>query len=201
MIVMTTVKENRGSTKRPRGPADPARRERIAEAAITVALEHGLDAVTHRKVAAEADVPLGSTTYYFQTIDDLLSVAMEKAAQRSVEHLRAWESSIHADADLSAALADYVIDSLGQSRTSTVFEYNLYALACSRPTLRKAAWDWDQGLVEVMCKRTDAITGRLLAVTLCGLLLQCVLSEDDVQRDEVELLFRRALAGSLDADA
>ncbi len=198
---MTAVKKIGGSTKRPRGPADPARRERIAEAAIAVALEHGLDAVTHRKVAAEAGVPLGSTTYYFSTIDDLLSVAMEKAAQRSVEHLRIWESSICADADLAAALADYVIDSLGESRTSTVFEYGLYALAYSRPTLRKAAWDWDQGLVDVLRKRTDAITGRLLAVTLCGLLLQCVLSEDVVQHEEIEMLFQRALAGSLDAEA
>lgn len=198
MAVMTQTQEFQTGGKRPRGPADPDRRERIAESAIAVAMEHGLDAVTHRKVAAQAGVPLGSTTYYFRTIDDLLSVAMEKAAQRSVEHLRHWESSLADDTDLPAALTDYVIDALGEGRSSTAFEYNLYALAYSRPTLRKAAWDWDQGLVEVLRKRTDQITGRLLAVTLCGLLLQCVLSEDQVEREEIELLFRRALAGGPD---
>lgn len=194
---MTEASVKTSTRKRRRGPADPDRRDRIAEAAIQVARTQGLDAVTHRRVAAEADVPLGSTTYYFSTIDDLLAVAMEKAANRGVEQLKRWEAALPPDVDLAAALADYVMQTLGEHRSETIFESNLYALAYIRPVLRKAAWEWDQGLMEVLCRRTDEVTGKMLGVTLCGLQLQAVLADVEPRRDEIELLFRRALAGSL----
>lgn len=44
---------------------DPERRQRIIDAAITVVGERGIAALSHRAVAAAADVPLGSTTYHF----------------------------------------------------------------------------------------------------------------------------------------
>ena len=195
---MAHLKVQDSGAKRKRGPGDPERRERIAEAAISVARKYGLDAVTHRRVAAEAGVPLGSTTYYFRTIDDLLSVAIDKAAQRSLEHIRCWETELAADVDLSDALAGYVMDALGEGRDSTVLEYNLYAMANFRPALRTAAQEWDLGLVEVLCRRVDSITAQMLAVILCGLLLQQVLAEDVPHREQIRLIFRRALAGSAD---
>lgn len=198
MDVMTSEAVRAVAPRRNRGPGDPDRRGRIADAAIAVAMQEGLDAVTHRRVAAEAGVPLGSTTYYFRTIDDLLSVAMEKAAQRSLAYVRRWEEGLDPDVDLPSALADYVLDSLGEGRDSTVLEYNLYAMANLRPPLRKAALDWDRGLMEVLSKRTDVITGKMLSVTLCGLLLQLVLSDDLPSHGEIRELFKRALAVSAD---
>lgn len=198
MDVMTSEAVRAVAPRRNRGPGDPDRRGRIADAAIAVAMQEGLDAVTHRRVAAEAGVPLGSTTYYFRTIDDLLSVAMEKAAQRSLAYVRRWEEGLDPDVDLPSALADYVLDSLGEGRDSTVLECNLYAMANLRPPLRKAALDWDRGLMEVLSKRTDVITGKMLSVTLCGLLLQLVLSDDLPSHGEIRELFKRALAVSAD---
>ena len=192
---MTRETVRAGAARRIRGPGDPDRRQRIAEAAIVVAMQEGLDAVTHRRVAAEAGVPLGSTTYYFRTIDDLLSVAMEKAAQRSLGEVGQWEAELPHGVDLAVALADYVLDSLGEGRASTVLDYNLYAMANLRPPLRKAAWDWDRGLMEIFSRRTDEITGKMLSVTMCGLLLQLVISEELPQHEEIRLLFERALAG------
>lgn len=192
-------KTDQGSrAKRVRGPGDPNRRVRIAEAAIAVAMTEGLDAVTHRRVAAEADVPLGSTTYYFRTIDDLLAVAMEMAAQRGVEALQLWESQLPKDADMAEALTSYVMDLLGDNRSATDFESNLYALAYTRRALRKAAADWDLGLTKVLCHRTDEVTGKMLGVALCGLQLQLVLSDEMPKREEILRIFRRALAGGLD---
>ncbi|MGH3947557.1 MAG: TetR/AcrR family transcriptional regulator [Pseudonocardiaceae bacterium] len=190
---MTTAKPD--TRKRQRGPNDPDRRNRIARAAITVVAEQGINALTHRAVAAAAGVPLGSTTYHFATLDDLLSVALDEAADRSVAHLRAWQRTLEPDVDLAAAIADFVIGSLAEERGHTVAEYNLYALALQRPHLRKAAAAWDDALAEVFIARTDELTGRMVATLTCGLLLQAVLGDDTPSHPETEALFRRALQG------
>jgi TetR/AcrR family transcriptional regulator, regulator of biofilm formation and stress response len=54
----------RKSKPRKRSANDPERQQRIAEAAIQVVADRGVEGLTHRAVAAGAEVPLGSTTYY-----------------------------------------------------------------------------------------------------------------------------------------
>lgn len=58
---------------------DPERRQRIIDAAIRVVGERGIVGLSHRSVAVEADVPLGSTTYHFSTLDELLVAALRQA--------------------------------------------------------------------------------------------------------------------------
>src|SRR5262245_4250116 len=60
------------STKRS-GSAKPSedRRAVILDATLRLIATDGVDAVTHRRVAAVADVPLGSTTYYFESREQL----------------------------------------------------------------------------------------------------------------------------------
>jgi len=182
------------ATNRRRGPTDPDRRDRIARAAIAVVAEQGIRKLSHRTVAAKAGVPLGSTTYHFATLDDLVAAALDTAARRSVAELRAWEQSLPPDADLAAELADFVIASVGERRSETMAEYNLYALALHRPDLRAAAVAWDDALADVLCARTDEVTGRMLGVLLCGLLMQAVLRDDPLARTDIVAQLRRALA-------
>lgn len=192
---MTTDGTNGG--RRPRGPGDPDRRERIARAAITVVAERGVEGLTHRAVAASAGVPLGSTTYHFTSLDDLLEVALDAAARDNVRRLREWEAGLPADADLAAALTDLVMSSLsGDERPQTVVEYELYVAALHRTRLRAASSAWDAALIEFFASRTDPVTGRLLAATYCGLVMQALLADPPPDRAEVEALFRRAMAGS-----
>ncbi|WP_423202135.1 TetR/AcrR family transcriptional regulator [Herbihabitans rhizosphaerae] len=182
------------ATNRRRGPTDPDRRDRIARAAIAVVAEQGIRKLSHRTVAAKAGVPLGSTTYHFATLDDLLAAALDKAAERSVAELRAWEQALSPDADLATALADFVLASIAERRAETMAEYNLYALALHRAHLRTAAVAWDDALADVLCARTDELTGRMLGVLLCGLLMQAVLREDPLARNDIEAQLRRALS-------
>lgn len=51
------------------------RRRAILDAVLRVIARGGPDATTHRRVAAEAKVPLGSLTYYFESRDDLIREA------------------------------------------------------------------------------------------------------------------------------
>ncbi|EID55191.1 TetR/AcrR family transcriptional regulator [Saccharomonospora xinjiangensis] len=179
--------------RRTRGPNDPDRRNRIARAAITLIAERGINALTHRAVAAKAGVPLGSTTYHFATLDDLIASALDEAARRNVAALREWDAALPTDVDLATALAELVLDSVTRERANTIAEYNLYALALQRPSLRGAAVAWDDALAELFVARTDPLTGRLVATLTCGLMMQAVLGEAPPRREDVEALYRRAL--------
>ena len=67
-------------------PNDPGRKERILDAALEVIAEGGVHRTTHRKIAARAEVPLGSLTYYFDGIADLLSQAFARLSD-TMSHL------------------------------------------------------------------------------------------------------------------
>ena len=51
------------------------------EAAAALLTEGGFDAVRHRAVAERAGLPLASTTYYFRSLDELVTAAVEHGAR------------------------------------------------------------------------------------------------------------------------
>lgn len=58
-------------------PKGERRRRALVEAAAELLTEGGFDAVRHRAVAERAGLPLASTTYYFDSLDDLITAATE----------------------------------------------------------------------------------------------------------------------------
>ncbi|SEB57926.1 regulatory protein, tetR family [Streptomyces melanosporofaciens] len=60
-----------------------ARRDQILNAALEVIAEHGAISVTYRKIAAAADVLLGSLTYYFDGMQHLLTEAFTASPKPS----------------------------------------------------------------------------------------------------------------------
>lgn len=58
-------------------PKGERRRQALVEAAAALLVEGGFDAVRHRAVAERAGLPLASTTYYFESLDDLVTAAVE----------------------------------------------------------------------------------------------------------------------------
>ena len=71
-----------------------SRRDAIVEATLRTIGERGADAVTHRVVAAEAGVPLASTTYYFASKDALVREAFELVIDRSLALVEAHAAEI-----------------------------------------------------------------------------------------------------------
>ena len=65
------------------------RRQAILEAALRLISQHGVGALTHRAVAEEADVPLASTTYYFDSLDELLDGALHLFVDEEATRLTA----------------------------------------------------------------------------------------------------------------
>src|ERR1041384_4898673 len=59
-------------------PKGERRRQALVAAAAELLVEGGFDAVRHRAVAERAGLPLASTTYYFDSLDELVTAAAEE---------------------------------------------------------------------------------------------------------------------------
>ncbi|WP_280334686.1 TetR family transcriptional regulator, partial [Nocardia wallacei] len=69
-------------------PKGERRRQALVAAAAELLLEGGFDAVRHRSVATRADLPLASTTYYFESLEDLIARAVEFSGNAELEAMR-----------------------------------------------------------------------------------------------------------------
>ncbi|CAL9583714.1 TetR/AcrR family transcriptional regulator [Streptomyces sp. enrichment culture] len=155
---------------------DPERRRRIIDAAIRVVGRSGIAGLSHRSVAAEADVPLGSTTYHFKTLDELMVAALRQANEGFAAVLAARGGPEDPRTDLAAELAALMGAWLAGDRTGVELEYELYLAALRRPALRPVAAEWCDAVVEQLSGRTDPVTARALVALMDGILLQALLT-------------------------
>lgn len=169
---------------------DPQRRQRIIDAAIRVVGAKGIAGLSHRSVAAEADVPLGSTTYHFKTLDDLLVAALRQANEGSVP------APDVGDADLAGALARLLGEFLTADRARAELEYELYLAALRRPALRPVAAEWAESVSAALARRVDRPTARALVAVMDGISLQVLLTDTEYDEAGAREMLSRILSGA-----
>jgi DNA-binding transcriptional regulator YbjK len=174
---------------------DPDRRQRIIDAAIRVVGEKGLAGLTHRAVAAEADVPLGSTTYHFRTLDELTVAALRQASEGFAKVIASRGGLQDPSADLAAELAGWMGEWLAGDRTGVELEYELYLAALRRPVLRPVAAEWAEDLADRVAPRTDAVTARALVALMDGICLQVLLTGVPYDEGYAREMLRRIISG------
>jgi DNA-binding transcriptional regulator YbjK len=176
--------------------ATQGRREQILEATLRVIGRSGREAVTHRAVAEEAGVPLGSTTYYFDSRDDLLAQALEHVAGEAVRrYARLAEElrSVTSPEELAEGLLSELM-SAAEDRTAYIAEYELWLEAGRRPELREAAESWCDaeqhavaGAMESLGSRDPATDASLVVAAIDGLGERLLGREDDPAKAAKEL--------------
>jgi DNA-binding transcriptional regulator YbjK len=176
----------------PKGTADPERPHKIALAALDVVADRGVEGLTHRAVAAAAGIPLGSTTYHYKTLDDLLASAIVEAKKATDTELAAWAETLGPDTDLVGAIADYVMQALTHHWGRTVVEHELYMAALRRPEMRALSREWDDAFPRVLSDHTDPITALTLAMVVDGIFVRAFI-HGMPNRPEVEDVLRRLL--------
>ncbi len=185
------------------------RREQILEATLRVIGRSGREAVTHRAVAEEAGVPLGSTTYYFDSRDDLLGQALEHVARKEADRHVELGNELR-KAGSPRGLADMLLDQLVfeiEDRDAYVAEYELWLEAGRRPELREPATAWCDavqlavaGAMEKLGSTDPAADASLVVATLDGLGERVLAREDDPAqaaaefRPQLRRLIQRLLA-------
>lgn len=146
-------------------------RSRIIDATLHLVGTDGIAGVTNRRIAARAEVSLGSVTYHFPTQDDLLRSALTHFVAEETARLREIAES-YRDRSLSvqdaAALTEHVAESLAFS-AERIAPFELYVQAGRDPELRAAAdecWSAYDALALTILTELGIPHARALAPTL-----------------------------------
>lgn len=187
------------------GSRGAARRAALLDATVRVIGRGGIAAVDHRAVAAEADVPLGSTTYYFESKEDMVAQALAHVAEREAERLRALAERGVLDQpgkSLPERLADELLDVWAGDRVVLMAQYELYLESGRRQDLREAAAAWDAAYRELLAQALVRLgapdaprRAHLLCAGLDGLLLDHLATgspREELRSLAVELIERLA---------
>jgi DNA-binding transcriptional regulator YbjK len=141
-----------------------ARRRAIVEATLALLGRGGSGAVTHRSVAAEADVPLAATTYYFATKDELVLEAFALAMTEDVASLGATEPLDAGDPptvpQVAAWLAHLLFPPLDDDRTARLVLLELEVEAARRPELAPLSRAWTEAYVRCVAPALDRLGCR-----------------------------------------
>jgi DNA-binding transcriptional regulator YbjK len=180
---------------------DPgARRREIVTAAVRAIAAVGVGNVTHRRIAALAGVPLGSTTYYFPTLDDLVEAALREATEMARAELEAWAEELTVSRDLPDTFAT-LASTYVENREQALLEYELYLAAARTPELRPIAQLWIDGLRGICARFAGLERGFALAAMIDGHLLQALVTGEPLDADGLRagvkgLVSRRTTEGS-----
>jgi DNA-binding transcriptional regulator YbjK len=179
----------------PRRPRrhDPGRRDRLIDAALTVIAERGVAATTHREIARVADVPLGSMTYHFTSLEEVLAEAFTRHAESVA---RVFDERLSAAQDRAAAaeaVITLVSDDLLGSRHDLVLTVELYVAAARNPALKAVTQAWMRRSRQALERHFDATTARELDALIEGLVLHSALSTDPMTPEQIRHAIHRYL--------
>ncbi|WP_314036708.1 TetR family transcriptional regulator [Dietzia sp. CH92] len=155
---------------------DPEQRIReIGRAAADLIAEGGVEALTHRAVAARAGVAVGTTTRYFATIDDLRRHALEYLADRVDRDLAELAEGLAAADDPIAFLAAAAHADLSDHQT-VLAECSLEYAGLFEEDFRDLALRWHTGLTELLAPYFGRARSEMLAMCLDGVYITTALT-------------------------
>lgn len=175
------------------------RRRLLLDAAVQVIARDGMGSLTHRAVAAQAQVSLASTTYHFPGIEDLRRAVFDYAGSRIGLAFRAVLES--GDVGIEAVpevIAEFGSSLMSDRRQDTVAVFEMIVAAVHTPELRSVIGLLDARLADLL-EPYVGIRARAATVTsaIQGLILTAlaVNTPPDQLRSEIADLVRRFRRG------
>jgi DNA-binding transcriptional regulator YbjK len=121
----------------PRQKRSRERREALLRAAIELLAEGGARALTHRAVAARAGLPAASTTYYFDTIQQLTDEALALHVADRVADMAELVPAASVPGSSPLEVGDQVVEALvDRVGDVLVAQFEIYLEAARNPQIR-----------------------------------------------------------------
>ena len=134
-------------------PATLARREALLSAAAELVAERGVGAVTHREVAARAELPLSATSYFFASIDELVLEALRYFIAGLIERVADVTEDISQQQFAPEAAVDLLLGALlAEPEHHVIAQFEAYLEVTRRPELRPAI----QGVIVALERLAEA---------------------------------------------
>jgi len=167
-----------------------SRRDLLIDTTLDVIAEHGVAGTTHRRVASAAGVPLGSTTYYFDDLHDLLGAAFDRFADRISERFEARLASASSADQAIEAITEFLLHDVGDPR-ELALSYEFYAYAIRRPAIGTMVEAWFARSQLALVRFFDPMTARLVDTFIEGLFTYRGLAHELSDADEIRNGLRR----------
>ena len=175
--------------------SDPGRRDRLIDVTLDLIAEVGVAGISHRKIAAHADVPLGSMSYHFHGMEELLHEAFTRFADTIAASFEARLSAAHNLEQALLAVVDLVHElSEPASNRDRVITYELYTLAARDPRYRAITSSWMRRSRQELERHFDPRITRQIDALIEGLALHRALDDDLFDRSLTEEAVRKLLA-------
>jgi DNA-binding transcriptional regulator YbjK len=144
--------------KRPASKPLEDRRSTILDATLRLIATDGVDSITHRRVATAADVPLGSTTYYFESREQLLREAFRLYLTR----IWALQTQLLEGFRISTAesLVDYLVELTKRTfedEAMMLAEYELTLFAARDSEVADALHEWDAAMIAELARALEKL--------------------------------------------
>lgn len=186
-------------TEKPkRAKRDPeGRRRAIVTATAELIGREGTRKLTHRRVAQHAGVPLGSTTQYFSSIDELRRAGLKELGRLIEQDYDEMFRDIAKRGGTPAAFAQVINDYLSdqaQVEVDTAF----YAAAVNDPHMRQLARASFELSVRRSLPYVDEARATALTVLLDGAMFDTCLRGEPIDPAVVALAVEGIFAAKLD---
>lgn len=171
-----------------RRPNDPQRRERILQATLDTIAAHGIHAVTHRKIATCANVPLGSLTYYFSGIEALIEEAFSLfTAEMSAQYQQGFVGVTNRE-QACDAIADLIFSAQVTTARNMGLMYQLYAFCSSQPALKAVMQNWMRRSQQTLEQWFAPDTARGLDAFIEGMTLHFVTDRAPLSKAAIRMM-------------
>lgn len=193
---MVCTIDHMGTPSEPRRPRrhDPERRDRIIDACLQVIGDVGVAGASTRRIAAVADVPLGSISYHFTGTDELLHEAFERFSHRVSDRFeRSMAGAADAD-DARQAVIDLIASDVLTDPQELVLTHELYTLAAREPGFRRLTRDWMSRSRRALERHFDPLTARLLDALIEGMTIHRALDTEPHEVADVSAAVDRIIA-------
>lgn len=190
-------------------PKGERRRAALIEAASQLLAEGGFDAIRHRAVAERADLPLASTTYYFDSLEELITAAVEHHANSELEACRQRLDELATRNRGVQATVELVLEMLlGPGRGDPEADAEAVLLRYERlvatgrrpylrPLMRTLSAQFDELLLEIFARSGTPVSSaeleRLVAL-VDGAVVNALIAVDPAPRAAAARMLENALA-------
>lgn len=178
-------------TKKRNSRHDPGRRDRIIDAAVRVLSRVGVDGASHRTIAKEAGVPLGSMTYHFSGLDEILAEAFSKfTAQATVAFAEPFDG-VDSLEGARSAIVQILVDASDPEGELIVLSSELYAAGIRHPRFGAILEAWIRHCRSVLSRYFDQSTTYILDAFYQGIILHRALNSVQHPVELIELAVER----------
>lgn len=169
---------------------DPSRRERLIAVTLEAIEKHGITGTSSRKVAEMADVSLGSLTYYFESINQLIEEAFTQLSLSISNEFCEMLAAAKTREEALTAVVDIIDQKIWGSQGTLTLSFELYTFVSRNPQLKSLPQSWMKQSRAALEQHFTPATARVIDAFIEGIGIHNYFDEQPMTRAEIERVIR-----------